>query len=101
MSAKDRAVRSAQQRDTRFATASMEGLRQTLASPDGRAFIWWFYAGNSEAEGEGGKGRRALARELMRAARIADFDMVQAMREEWERPQAKMEPMQEREEDTE
>lgn len=91
MSASDRAAKKAMKDDARFTRSAMEGLRQTLHSPDGRAFLWRFYTDNVDAEGEGSKGRRAFARELMRAARIADFDMLQIMREEWERPKAREE----------
>lgn len=86
MSAKERAQRAAEQQDRRFVTAAMEGLRQALASPDGRAFVWWLYAENADAEGPGSKGRRIVSREVLRAARIADFENLQIMREEYEKP---------------
>jgi len=87
MSAKDRAERAAQAREKRFVTSAMEGLRQALNSPDGRAFIWWLYSENAEAEGDkASRGQRVVAREVLRAARLADFEALQIMREEWEKP---------------
>jgi len=87
MSAKDRAQKAAAARAARFDAAAMEGLRQTLNNADGRAFLWEFYARNAEAEFEpGARGRRGVALDLMRAMRIADFEGVQIMREEWEKP---------------
>lgn len=87
MSAKDRAQKAAEQRDKRFVTAAMEGLRQALNSPDGRAFVWWLYSENIDAEGDKtSRGRRVVAREVRRAALIADFEALQIMREEWEKP---------------
>ena len=88
MSARDRAARDAKQRDEQFTLAAKLGLKEALNDPNGRAFIWMFYAGNAEAEGPGSKGRRAAARELMIAARIANWPGVQIMREEHEAPRA-------------
>lgn len=87
MSAKDRAEKAARQREQAFVAGAMEGLRQALNSPDGRAFVWWLYSENAEAEGDdSAHGRRSVAREVVKAARLADFDALQIMREEWEKP---------------
>lgn len=87
MSAKDRAERSAKTHEQRFISAAMEGLRQCLNSPDGRAFLWWLYSENADADGDKtSRGRRVVAREVLRAARLADFEALQIMREEWEKP---------------
>lgn len=86
MSAKDRARQRAEQRERKLISSAMEGLRQCLDSPDGRAFLWWFYADNADVEGEGSKGRRLVARDLLNSARIANFEGLQLMREEWEKP---------------
>lgn len=86
MSAKDRAQKRAEADERRFVQSAMNGVRQALNSPDGRAFLWFFYGDNIDAEGPGGKGRRAVAREIMKACRAADFEMLQIMREEWEKP---------------
>lgn len=89
MSAKDRAQREAERREKQFARASMEGLRQCLNSPDGRAFIWALYSDNADSEGEAdGVGRRAVARDILKMSRYADFPALQIMREEWEQPRA-------------
>ena len=86
MSARDRAERLSRERERRFVNAAMEGMRQSLNSPDGRAFIWWLYSENVNAEGEGTLGQRIVAREVLKAALTMDFPAVQIMREEWEQP---------------
>lgn len=86
MSASERRAKEAQREDRRFVQDAMNGLRQALATQQGRAFVWWLYSENAEAEGKGGKGRRVVAREVLRAARIADFEGLQAMRQEHEQP---------------
>lgn len=86
MSAKDRARQRAEQRERKLVASAIEGIRQCLDSPDGRAFLWWFYADNADAEGQGSKGRRMVAREILKAARVANFEGLQIMREEWEKP---------------
>lgn len=87
MSASQRAERASQAREKRFVAAAMEGLRQALSTPDGRAFIWWLYSENADAEGDKtSRGRRVVSKEVLRAARIADFEGLQIMREEWEKP---------------
>lgn len=86
MSARDRAEKNAKQRDQRFWAAAKEGMRQAMESPDGRAMVWAIYSENADAEGKGSKGRRIIARDLLRAASLANWLGVQIMREEWEQP---------------
>jgi hypothetical protein len=86
MSAKDRAERTAKEHQDRFDRMTLEGAREVMGSPNGRAFVWSILALGLEAEGEEGAGRRALARDIQRSLRLADFDGLQIMREEWERP---------------
>lgn len=86
MSAKDRAQKRLEQADRKFVRSAMMGLTDALDSPNGRAYFWYFYAENANAEGDDGAGRRAVAREMLEAATIANWDGVQAMREENEKP---------------
>lgn len=72
--------------ERRFVTKAMNGLNQALNTEEGRAFIWWLYSENVDAEGKGGKGQRGVARELLKAARVANFAGLQQMRVEFERP---------------
>ena len=92
MSASERARKLAERREKRLFEDAMSGLAHLLESPQGRAFIWWFYSDNAEAEGEDGKGRRVVARNLMQAARIANWDGLQIMREEHEKPRGIVAP---------
>jgi len=86
VSAKDRAERAAKQRQERFDRMALEGARENMVSPNGRAFMWSILSLCLDAEGDEGAGRRAMARDIQRALRLADFDGLQTMRDEWERP---------------
>ena len=86
MSAKDRALKRARADDARARAAEKEGMRQALDSPDGRALVSWITTAAMEAEGPGSKQLRQFGRDILQAAQVANWDGVQIMREEWERP---------------
>lgn len=86
MSAKDRAERAMREREKRQKRMAEAGLREMMENPNIRATIAVWMLPALEAEGHDGAGRRALARDLMRALKIAAWDGLQIMREEWERP---------------
>jgi hypothetical protein len=86
MSAKDRAEKAMKATDARRQAAESEGMRQALDSPDGRALISWMTREALAAEGPGSRMLRAFGRDIMLAATLANWDGVQIMREEWEKP---------------
>lgn len=88
MSAKDRALRAARAEDSRRIAAEKEGMRQALDSPDGRALISFITRQALEAEGKGAKQLRQFGRDILQAAQFSNWDGVQIMREEWEKPKA-------------
>jgi len=88
MSSKERAQKAQEREDRRLQAAAEAGLRQMLASSDGRAFLWWFYSVECRAEEVADPQRRAVGLALAQWARRADWSGWQAMREEWERPRA-------------
>lgn len=87
MSARDR-----QQKDARKKRAELEGMRQVLNSPDGRALMSWIILETIGAEGKGSKQLRAFGRDMLKAAQVANWEGLQEMRQEWERPSAAPEP---------
>ena len=86
MSAKDRLEQASKARDEQQNRMGIDGAKELMASPNGRALMAIWLLPNLEAEGEQGAGRRAMARDLYTALKVAAFDGVQIMREEWERP---------------
>jgi len=86
MSAKDRALRQARADDARRIAAEKEGMRQALSTPDGRALIAFITRNALDAEGPGSKQLRQFGRDILQAAQFANWDGVQIMREEWEKP---------------
>lgn len=88
MSAKDRALKRARADDARRIAAEAEGMRQALESSDGRALIAFITSTALEAEGKGSKQLRQFGRDILKAAQFANWDGVQIMREEWEKPKA-------------
>lgn len=76
------------QRDARLDRMMSEGAREVLSSPNGRAFVWAVLAECIDAEGEEGPGRRAVGREVIDILRVAAWEDLQIMREEWEKPKA-------------
>lgn len=86
MSAKDRAERAHNADNRRRRAAEAEGIRQALGTPDGRALISWLIRTGLEAEGKGSKQLRQFGRDILRTAALADFEALQIMREEWEKP---------------
>ena len=86
MSAREKAEKAAASRQQRTNERAVNGMRNLLADPDGRALLWSIYSGNADAEGPGSRGRRTLARDIIRAAKVANWEGVQAMREEFEKP---------------
>lgn len=74
-----------EERDKRLARMMAEGSREILDSPNGRALMWSILELCLEAEGDEGLGRRAVARDLLRTFRLASWEGLQIMREEWER----------------
>lgn len=88
MSASERRANAARQYGQRLIASAMDGLKEALDTPNGRALVWYYYAENVDAEGAGSRGRRAIARDLMRAASLANWAGVQQMREDHERARA-------------
>ena len=86
MSSKERAMRQAAAIDRQRIAAEKEGMRQALESPDGRALISFITRAALEAEGPGSSQLRQFGRDILKAAQIANWDGVQIMREEYEKP---------------
>ena len=86
MSGKDRLEQASRARDEQQSRMSIEGAKELMASPNGRALMALWLLPNLDAEGEDGQGRRAMARDLYTALKLAAFEGVQLMRDEWERP---------------
>ena len=100
MSAADRAARAHENEERRLVAAVEEGMRQTLQSADGRAFLWWFYARTAGVEdADADPGRRFVGIELAKAAKQADWEGWQLMREENEKPKRRKAQAQETQED--
>lgn len=88
MSAKDRLERDYRQKEERGARLMREGMRQCLESPDGRALLSWIIHTALESEGKGSTQLRMFGRDILGAARHANWEGVQIMRNEWEKPGA-------------
>lgn len=88
MSNKERLQKDQERRDRLLLQDVGNGMRQMLDSREGRALFWNLYHENIAfaPTHEEGPGRIAAARDMMRIAVHADFDGVQRMREEHERP---------------
>ena len=88
MSAKDRLAREYAQKEERRTRLMAEGMRLVLNSPDGRALMSWIIHTALEAEGQGSRQLRLFGRDMLGAARRANWEGVQIMRDEWEKPGA-------------
>lgn len=86
MSAKERKEREATADEQRRQRAERNGMAQLLNDSNGRALVSWLTRTAMEAEGPGSKQLRAFGRDILRAAQLANWQGVQLMRDEWERP---------------